>query len=62
MLGLLAAGWRYRQFISSSVQSEFAARYARSRLGALWMVVNLGRRRPSWPWGCPASCLRGGLG
>jgi lipopolysaccharide transport system permease protein len=40
MLGFLAAGWRYRQFISSSVQSEFAARYARSRLGALWMVVN----------------------
>lgn len=40
MGGLLTAAVRYRHFVSSSVRAEFANRYARSRLGALWMVLN----------------------
>jgi lipopolysaccharide transport system permease protein len=40
MLGLVAAAWRFRQFIVSSVRSEFAGRFARSRLGGLWMILN----------------------
>jgi lipopolysaccharide transport system permease protein len=40
MWGVVQAAWRYRQFIISSVRSEFAARYARSRLGAVWMILN----------------------
>lgn len=40
MFRLMFAGWRFRQFIVSSVRSEFAGRFARSRLGALWMILN----------------------
>ena len=40
MGGTLAAAWRYRHFITSSVRAEFANRFARSRLGGLWMVLN----------------------
>lgn len=40
MLGLLSAAWRFRHFILSSVRSEFAGRFARSRLGGLWMILN----------------------
>lgn len=40
MLGLMTAAWRFRHFIASSVRSEFAARFARSRLGGLWMILN----------------------
>lgn len=42
MLGHLRAMlfsiWRYRYFIGASVAREFRARYARSSLGALWVV------------------------
>lgn len=31
--------WRYRQFILSSVKNDLKARFARSRLGGLWMVL-----------------------
>ena len=37
---LLLAAWRFRQFVFSSVRSEFASRFARSRLGGLWMILN----------------------
>lgn len=40
MGGLLTAAVRYRHFVTSSVRAEFANRYARSRLGAAWMVLN----------------------
>ena len=40
MSGSLAALVRYRHFIASSVRAEFANRFARSRLGAIWMVLN----------------------
>lgn len=36
---LINAAWGYRGFIKSSVQNEFRARLARSRLGAIWVVL-----------------------
>ncbi len=36
LLGL----WRYRYFIVSSIRNELYARFARSKLGGLWMVIN----------------------
>jgi lipopolysaccharide transport system permease protein len=39
MNGMLASAWRYRRFIGSSIRAEFRARFARSRLGALWMIA-----------------------
>lgn len=36
---LLRAVWRYRHFILSSVKNDLKARFARSRLGAAWMVL-----------------------
>ncbi|MFT0212202.1 ABC transporter permease [Pseudomonas sp. F1_0610] len=32
--------WAYRGFVSSSIRNEFAARFARSRLGGLWMIIH----------------------
>jgi lipopolysaccharide transport system permease protein len=32
--------WRYRHFIFSSIYTEFRARFIRSRLGGLWMVIH----------------------
>jgi lipopolysaccharide transport system permease protein len=37
---MLSAGWRYRQFIRSSIRTDYRARFARSKLGALWMVIH----------------------
>jgi lipopolysaccharide transport system permease protein len=31
--------WRYRSFILSSILNEFKIRFARSRLGGFWMIV-----------------------
>lgn len=39
MSELLRAVWRYRQFILSSVRNDLKARFARSRLGAAWMIL-----------------------
>jgi lipopolysaccharide transport system permease protein len=36
----LASAWRYRHFIASSIRAEIRARFARSRLGGLWMIVH----------------------
>jgi lipopolysaccharide transport system permease protein len=36
---LLSAVWRYRHFITSSVRNDLKARFARSRLGAAWMIL-----------------------
>ena len=40
MRGLLLGAWRYRHFILSSIRSEFRARFIRSRLGGLWMIIH----------------------
>jgi lipopolysaccharide transport system permease protein len=37
---VLPALWTYRYFVLSSIRGEFRARFARSKLGALWMVIN----------------------
>ena len=39
MNGMMANAWRYRRFIGSSIRAEYRARFARSRLGALWMIA-----------------------
>jgi len=31
--------WRTRHFIKSAIKNEFATRFARSRLGGLWMLI-----------------------
>ena len=40
MLGMLKGAWRYREFIRGSIRNEFAARFARSRLSGLWLVIH----------------------
>jgi lipopolysaccharide transport system permease protein len=40
MFGLLRGAWSYRHFIISSIRAEFRARFARSRLGGLWMIIH----------------------
>lgn len=37
---MLLAVWNYRYFIFSSIVTEFRTRFARSRLGAFWMVLH----------------------
>src|SRR5262245_8464375 len=40
MFGMLLRAWRYRHFIYSSIKNDFLSRFARSRLGGLWMVIH----------------------
>ncbi|WP_152226989.1 ABC transporter permease [Pseudomonas sp. SCB32] len=40
MFGMLNSLWDYRGFILSSIRNEFVARFARSRLGGLWMIIH----------------------
>jgi lipopolysaccharide transport system permease protein len=40
MLGMLNGVWLYRNFIISSIRSDFRARFTRSRLGGLWMIIH----------------------
>jgi homopolymeric O-antigen transport system permease protein len=40
MKEMLISAWRYRHFILSSIQTEFRARFIRSRLGGLWMIIH----------------------
>ena len=40
MLELFKSLWDYRGFVFSSIRNEFSARFARSRLGGLWMIIN----------------------
>ncbi len=39
MKEILAAIWSYRQFILSSIKNDLRSRFARSKLGGLWMVL-----------------------
>jgi lipopolysaccharide transport system permease protein len=36
----LVSAWRYRHFILSSIHTEFRARFARSKLGGVWMIIH----------------------
>ena len=40
MKHMLLAVWAYRFFIISSIKTEFKSRFARSKLGGLWMVLH----------------------
>lgn len=37
---MLRAAWLYRFFILTSIKTEFRTRFARSRLGGFWMILN----------------------
>lgn len=37
---LLLSAWEYRYFILSSIKVEFKGRFARSRLGGLWIILH----------------------
>jgi lipopolysaccharide transport system permease protein len=37
---MFQALWQYRQFVFSSIRSEFSSRFARSKLGGLWAIFN----------------------
>ena len=37
---MLHALWQYRSFVISSVRNELITRFARSKLGGLWMILN----------------------
>jgi len=39
MKEILAAIWRYRHFIVSSIRNDLRSRFARSKLGGLWMIL-----------------------
>lgn len=40
MFGLLRSLWHYRHFVLSSIRNELISRFARSKLGGLWMIIN----------------------
>lgn len=40
MIAFVRSLWIYRSFIITSIRNEFAARFARSRLGGLWMIIH----------------------
>lgn len=40
MTGMLRSLWSYRHFILSSIRNELISRFARSKLGGLWMIIN----------------------
>ena len=40
MKNMLLAVWAYRFFIISSIQTEFTSRFARSKMGGLWIVLH----------------------
>lgn len=39
MRGIWTALWAYRYFIVSSIKNDLRSRFARSKLGALWMIL-----------------------
>jgi lipopolysaccharide transport system permease protein len=40
MIDMIRAVWAYRYFILSSIKNELRARFARSKLGGLWMIIH----------------------
>jgi lipopolysaccharide transport system permease protein len=39
MKDFFLAIWRYRHFIASSIRNDLRSRFARSKLGAIWMIL-----------------------
>lgn len=39
MWNMLLSLWRYRHFVFSSIRSELNSRFARSKVGGLWMII-----------------------
>jgi len=37
---MLRSLWQYRHFVISSIKNELKSRFARSKLGGLWMLIN----------------------
>lgn len=37
---MLRSLWQYRHFVLSSIRNELISRFARSKLGGLWMIIN----------------------
>jgi len=33
--------WQYRHFVLSSIYNDLFAQFARSKLGGLWVIINL---------------------
>lgn len=40
MLNMFRSLWQYRHFVLSSIRNELISRFARSKLGGLWMIIN----------------------
>lgn len=40
MFGMFRGVWDYRVFILTSIKNEFISRFARSKLGGLWMIIH----------------------
>ncbi len=40
MLRMLIALWGYHNFVLSSIRNELISRFARSKLGGFWMIIN----------------------
>jgi lipopolysaccharide transport system permease protein len=40
MFSMLRSLWQYRHFVISSIRNELISRFARSKLGGLWMIIN----------------------
>lgn len=40
MSGMIRSLWQYRHFVLSSIRNELISRFARSKLGGLWMIIN----------------------
>ncbi len=40
MLGMYWSLWQYRHFVISSIRNELISRFARSKLGGLWMLIS----------------------
>ena len=40
MFGMFRSLWQYRYFVFSSIRNELVSRFARSKLGGLWMIIS----------------------
>lgn len=40
MFGMFFSLWQYRHFVLSSIRTDLKARFARSKLGGLWMIIH----------------------
>jgi lipopolysaccharide transport system permease protein len=40
MFGMFRSLWEFRHFVLSSIRNELVSRFARSKLGGLWMIIN----------------------